>query len=170
MDHDINYDEVGTHPPNTSGHTLTRRKPILQTPQNTKPTINPEIQQTPRLTNTIHTRDAAGPRVGAEHTTGLGVRPPGLNWPSQHPKREASLPKTPPDCRDSPQQAGRSVPSTPSTSAQHEPTTQVPADTKPTINPKIEQSRHLTTTTHTRDATGLQVGAEYTTEIGVRPP
>ena len=161
MDHDINYDEVGKHPPNTSGHTLTRRKPILQTPQNTKPTINPEIQQTPRQTNTTHTHTHET-RLGAEHTIGLGVRPPGPIWPSQHPNRELSLPKTPPDCHDSPQQAGRSVPSTPSTPAQREPTTQVPADTQPTINFKNDQAQYLTTTTHSRDATGLQVGAEHT--------
>ena len=77
------------------------------------------------------------------------------------------------------QQAGRSVPSTPSTSAQHEPTTQVPADTKATINSKIDQAQYLTTTTLSRDVTGLQVGAEHTKGqdgaehtkgLGVRPP
>ena len=164
MDYEINFDEVDTHPPDTSGLTPPRRKPIIQTPQNTQPTINPETRQTPRQTNTTHThtQDAAGPRAGAEHTIGLGVRPPGPNWPSQHPNREASPTKAPPDCHASPQQAGRSVPSTPSTSAQHEPTTQVPAATKPTINSKIDQAQYLPTTTHSRDATGLQVGAEHT--------
>ena len=181
MDHDINYDEIGTHPPDTSGPTLTRHKPIIQTSQNTKPTIYSETRQTPRQTNMSHTltQDAAGPHTGAEHTIGLGVRPPGPLWPSQHQNREAPLPITPPDCHDSPPQAGRSVPNTPSTSAQYEPTTQVPADTKPTINSKIDQAQYLTTTTLSRDVTGLQVGAEHTKGqdgaehtkgLGVRPP
>ena len=164
MDYEINFDEVSSHPPDTSGLTPPRRKPIIQTPQNTQPTINPETRQTLRQSNTTHThtQDAAGPRAGAEHTTGVGVRPSGPIQPSQRPYRKASFPKAQPDCHASPQQAGRSVPSTPSTSAQHEPTTLVPADTKLTINFKIDQAQYLPTTPHPRDATGPLVGAEHT--------
>ena len=161
-EHDPNYDEVGTHPQSTSGNNLTRHNPTLQTPQNPKPTDIPK--QIPQNTkHHTHTRDAVRPRAGAEYTNGLGVRPPDLNGPSQHPMIEASLPKTQSDCHDPPWQAGRRVPNTLPISARHGPTTQVASDTEKITTPINEQSQHLTTTTHTLDTTGLQAGAESTT-------
>ena len=167
MDHDTNYDDMGTHTQSTPGHILARREPTTQTPQNTKPTTNPEIKQTPHLTTTFQTRDAAGPRVGAEHTTRLGVRPFVKTLALSKPNNTSPPPLNTQHLRF-PSWSGGSVLNTLSTLAPREPTPQTPQNTKPT-NPEIEQTPNLTTTIHTWDAAGPRVGAEHTNGLGVRP-
>ena len=75
MDYDTNHHDMDTHTQSTPGHTLAQRELDTQTPRNTIGTSNPETKQNPHLTTTLQTRDADGPRVGAEHITRLGVRP-----------------------------------------------------------------------------------------------
>ena len=74
-DTDTNQHDMDTRTQSTPGHTLAQRDLNTQAPRNTKRTSNPETKQNPHLTTTLQTRDADGPRVGAEHITRLGVRP-----------------------------------------------------------------------------------------------
>ena len=165
MDHDTNYHDMGTHTQSTPGHTLALRDLTIQTPQTTKQTSNPEIEQTPRLPSILQTRDAGGPRVGAEHSTRLGVRPSAKTLAPTEPKN-TSTPQLNPQHPRLPSSGGP-VLNTLLTLAPRGHTLQTPQNTKPS-GPETVQNPNLTTI-HTWNASVPRAGAEHTNGLGVRP-